>query len=97
VYYRCVAKRIKGENFIGDQAQEYFVDGMTDALITELAQITDVRVISRTSVMRYKEARKSDATPIVGQELNVDAIVTESSPHHCRPPERCTSLCLHAR
>jgi TolB-like protein/DNA-binding winged helix-turn-helix (wHTH) protein/Tfp pilus assembly protein PilF len=60
-------------NLTGDPGQEYFVDGMTDNLITELAQISDVRVISRTSVMRYKEARTP--TPVVGQELNVDAIV----------------------
>jgi TolB-like protein/DNA-binding winged helix-turn-helix (wHTH) protein/tetratricopeptide (TPR) repeat protein len=60
-------------NLTGDPAQEYFADGMTDALITELAQISNVRVISRTSVMPYKEARKS--APAVGHELNVDAIV----------------------
>jgi len=60
-------------NLTGDPGQEYFVDGMTDNLITELAQISDVRVISRTSVMRYKKA--PPPTPVVGQELNVDAIV----------------------
>jgi len=60
-------------NLTGDPGQEYFVDGMTDDLITELAQMSDVRVISRTSVVPYKEARKP--APVVGQELNVDAIV----------------------
>lgn len=60
-------------NLTGDPGQEYFVDGMTDDLITELAQVSDARVISRTSAMRYKEVRK--AAPQIGQELNVDAIV----------------------
>src|SRR5215471_14090254 len=46
------------ENLSGDASQEYFVDGMTDALITDLAQISDLKVISRTSVMQYKGARK---------------------------------------
>jgi TolB-like protein len=43
----------------GDSAQEYFVDGMTEALINHLAQIRALRVISRTSVMQYKKSRKS--------------------------------------
>ena len=60
-------------NLTGDPAQEYFADGMTDALITELAQISGVRVIARTSVMPYRQARKS--VSVVGRELNVDAIV----------------------
>jgi DNA-binding winged helix-turn-helix (wHTH) protein len=42
-------------NLSGDSAQEYFSDGMTDALITDLAQISSVKVISRTSTMRYKK------------------------------------------
>jgi len=46
------------ENLTGDSNQEYFVDGMTDALITRLAQIGALRVISRTSVMHYKGTRK---------------------------------------
>ena len=60
------------ENLSGD-AQDYFADGMTDELITDLAQIGALRVISRTSVMPYKGARKS--LPVVARELNVDAIV----------------------
>ncbi|HET9832262.1 MAG TPA: tetratricopeptide repeat protein [Vicinamibacterales bacterium] len=60
-------------NLTGDPGQEYFVDGMTDELITELAQICNARVISRTSIMQYKKAPKP--IPVVGQELNVDAIV----------------------
>src|SRR6202165_4005841 len=61
------------ENLSGDAAQEYFTDGMTDALITELAQISSLKVISRTSVMRYKGTRK--ALPEIARELNVDGIV----------------------
>ncbi len=60
------------ENLSGD-AENYFADGMTDELITDLAQIGALRVISRTSVMPYKGARKS--LPLVARELNVDAIV----------------------
>lgn len=61
------------ENLTGDPSQEYFADGMTDALITDLAQIQALRVISRTSVMRYKGVRKS--LPEIGRELGVDGIV----------------------
>jgi serine/threonine-protein kinase len=61
------------ENLSDDPAQEYFVDGMTDALIAELAQISALRIISRTSVMRYKGTRKS--LPEIAGEINVDALV----------------------
>jgi TolB-like protein/DNA-binding winged helix-turn-helix (wHTH) protein/Flp pilus assembly protein TadD len=60
------------ENLSGD-AQDYFADGMTDELITDLAQIGALRVISRTSVMPYKGARQP--LPVVARALNVDAIV----------------------
>jgi len=60
-------------NLSGDAGQEYFSDGMTDALITELAQIGSIRVISRTSSEQYKQTRKS--LPEIARELNVDAIV----------------------
>ena len=63
-------------NFSGDPAQEYFVDGMTDELITDLAKIGSLRVISRTSVMRYKGTSKS--LPEIARELNVDGIVEGS-------------------
>ncbi|HJY89614.1 MAG TPA: serine/threonine-protein kinase, partial [Candidatus Acidoferrum sp.] len=46
------------ENLSGNPSQEYFADGMTDALITELSQIKKLRVISRTTVMQYKHAKK---------------------------------------
>src|SRR6202041_1143088 len=61
------------ENLSGDPAQDYFADGMTDELITDLAQIRALRVISRTTVMEYKGARKP--LPEIARELNVDAVV----------------------
>ncbi|MGH9782659.1 MAG: winged helix-turn-helix domain-containing protein, partial [Terriglobia bacterium] len=61
------------ENLSGDPEQEYFADGMTDALITELGQSSTLRVTSRTSIIRYKEAKKP--LPEIARELNVDAIV----------------------
>lgn len=61
------------DNLSGDASQNYFADGMTDELITDLAQISALRVISRTSVMAYKGARKP--LPQIARELNVDAIV----------------------
>jgi TolB-like protein/DNA-binding winged helix-turn-helix (wHTH) protein/Tfp pilus assembly protein PilF len=61
------------ENLSGDASQNYFADGMTDELITDLAQIRALRVISRTSVMVYKGARKP--LPQIARELNVDAVV----------------------
>ncbi len=61
------------ESLSPNTEEEYFADGMTDALITTLAQIGMLRVISRTSVMRYKGARKS--LPEIARELNVDAVI----------------------
>jgi TolB-like protein/DNA-binding winged helix-turn-helix (wHTH) protein/Flp pilus assembly protein TadD len=61
------------ENLSQDPEQEYFADGMTDELITDLAKIHALRVISRNSVMQYKGKHK--ATPQIARELNVDAIV----------------------
>lgn len=64
------------ENLSGDASQEYFADGMTEALITDLAKIHALRVISRQSVMQYKLARR--ALPEIGRELNADAVLTGS-------------------
>jgi TolB-like protein/DNA-binding winged helix-turn-helix (wHTH) protein/lipopolysaccharide biosynthesis regulator YciM len=61
------------QNLSADPAQEYFSDGMTDALITDLAQIGSLKVISRTSSMQYKQTKKS--LPEIARELNVDGIV----------------------
>jgi len=60
------------QNLSGDPTQEYFADGMTEELITELAELGSVRIISRTSVMQYKGAQK----PLrqIANELGVDAI-----------------------
>jgi eukaryotic-like serine/threonine-protein kinase len=64
------------ENLSGDAAEEYFADGMTEELTTQLAQISALRVISRTSVMRYKNSKKS--LPEVAKDLRVDAVVEGS-------------------
>lgn len=64
------------ENLSGDPAQEYFSDGMTEELISAVATISSLRVISRTSVMTYKGARKS--LPAIARELHVDAVVEGS-------------------
>jgi len=64
------------ENLTGDSKQDYFADGMSDALITELSQIKKLRVISRTSVMQYKDKHESPAQ--IAQELGVDALVEGS-------------------
>ena len=61
------------ENLSGDSAQDYFADGMTDALITNLSRIGALRVISRTSSMHYKGIHKSP--PEIARELDVDAVV----------------------
>ncbi len=64
------------ENLSGDPEQDYFANGMTDALITDLAKGGKLRVISRTSVMPYKGAQKP--LPRIAQELGVDAVVEGS-------------------
>jgi TolB-like protein/DNA-binding winged helix-turn-helix (wHTH) protein/Flp pilus assembly protein TadD len=61
------------ESLSNDASQDYFADGMTDQLISDLGQISALRVISRTSVMAYKHARKP--LPQIARELNVDAVV----------------------
>jgi serine/threonine-protein kinase len=64
------------ENLSPDAAQAYFADGMTDELIARLSKISALRVISRTSAMRYKGSTKS--LPEIARELQVDAIVEGS-------------------
>jgi TolB-like protein/DNA-binding winged helix-turn-helix (wHTH) protein/Flp pilus assembly protein TadD len=61
------------ENLSGDPGQEYFADGMTEELVTDLGEISGLRVISRQSVMRFKGSRKP--LPEIARELRVDAIV----------------------
>ncbi len=80
--FRTAARSIRSvavlpfDNFSGDPEQQYFADGMTEALIAELGQIRDLRVPSRTSVMLYKRAKK----PLrqIAQELTVDALLEGS-------------------
>lgn len=60
-------------NLSGNQNQDYFADGMTEALITDLGKISALRVISRTSVMQYKGTKKP--LPEIARELNVDAFI----------------------
>jgi eukaryotic-like serine/threonine-protein kinase len=64
------------ENLSRDPQQEYFSDGMTEELTAELAQLSSLRVISRTSVMQYKGVHKP--LPVIARELNVDAVVEGS-------------------
>jgi TolB-like protein/Flp pilus assembly protein TadD len=64
------------ENLSGDPAQEYFADGITDEIITRVAHIRGLRVISRTSSMQYKRTRKT--APQIGRELEVDALLEGS-------------------
>jgi TolB-like protein/DNA-binding winged helix-turn-helix (wHTH) protein/Tfp pilus assembly protein PilF len=61
------------ENLSGDPAEEYFADGMTDALIGDLARIGGLHVISRTSSMHYKRTKKSLSE--IAREIKVDAVV----------------------
>src|SRR5713226_1610547 len=64
------------QNLSGDPSQEYLADGLTEALVTDLAQIRSLRVISRTSIMTYKGTKKK--LPEIARELNVDAVVEGS-------------------
>jgi TolB-like protein/Tfp pilus assembly protein PilF len=63
-------------SFSSDPEQQFFADSMTDAIITDLARIGALRVVSRTSVMRYKRTQKS--VPEIAKELGVDAVVEGS-------------------
>ena len=64
------------QNLSGDAAQDYFADGMTEALTTDLARIESLHVISRTSAIQYKAAKKS--LPAIARELHADAVVEGS-------------------
>jgi TolB-like protein/DNA-binding winged helix-turn-helix (wHTH) protein/Tfp pilus assembly protein PilF len=66
------------QNLSGDPAQEYFADGMTEALITKLAQISSLKVISRTSVMSFKDRKPSPPLPEIARELKVDGVIEGS-------------------
>jgi TolB-like protein len=64
------------DNLSGDPGQEYFADGMTDEFITMLAKNSSLRIVSRTSVMQYKSARRP--LPQIAHELGVDGILEGS-------------------
>lgn len=80
-------------NLSGDPAQEYFADGMTEQLTTDLGQIGALRVISRTSAMRYKGAKKT--LPEIARELHVDAVV-EGSVERAGDQVRITAQLIEA-
>ena len=81
------------DNLSGDSSQDYFVDGMTDALTTDLAKVSSLRVISRTSAMRYRGTKKG--MPEIAGELNVDGIV-EGSVTRSGNRVRITAQLIHA-
>ena len=81
-------------NYSGDPSQEYFADGMTENLITELGQISSLRVISRTSSMTYKGTQKT--IPTIARELSVDAVV-EGSVERQGDRVRITAQLIDAR
>jgi eukaryotic-like serine/threonine-protein kinase len=81
-------------NLSADPAQEYFADGMTEELTTELAQISGLRVISRTSTMRYKGSKKP--LPEIAKELGVDAVI-EGSVERSGEEVRITAQLINAR
>jgi TolB-like protein/tetratricopeptide (TPR) repeat protein len=80
-------------NISGDPSQDYFADGMTEELITEMGQIGMLRVISRTSVMQYKGVMRP--LPQIARELNVDAVV-EGSVERVGDRVRISAQLIHA-
>ena len=81
------------DNLSGDPAQDYFAEGMTENLISSLAQIRALKVISRTSAMRYKGTSKS--LPEIARELNVDAVLV-GSVQRATGRVRVTAQLIHA-
>jgi serine/threonine-protein kinase len=81
------------QNLTGDPEQEYFADGMTEALIANLGKIGALQIRSRTSIMQYKDVKKS--LPEIARELNVDAVV-EGSVVRVAEQVRITAQLIHA-
>src|SRR5262249_3368286 len=81
------------DNLSGDPSQDFFADGMTEALIASLARIEGLRVISRTSAMRFKGVRRP--LPEIAAELGVDAVV-EGSVARSGERVRITAELIHA-
>ena len=82
------------KNLSSDPEQEYFSEGLTDELITRLASLPGLRVISRTSAMQYKDSGKP--LPVIARELNVDAVV-EGSVMRADGRVRITAQLIEAR
>jgi TolB-like protein/DNA-binding winged helix-turn-helix (wHTH) protein/Flp pilus assembly protein TadD len=82
------------ENLSGDSRQDYFADGMTEELTTDLARIHSLRVISRTTVTRYRSTHKSISE--IARELNVDAVI-EGSVVRSSDKVRITTQLIDAR
>ena len=82
------------QNLSNDPQQDYFADGITDELITEFAQVGNLRVISRTSAMSYKGTKKT--LPQIARELNVDAVL-EGSVVRSGDRVRITAQLIHAQ
>ncbi len=80
-------------NLSGDPQQDYFAEGMTESLITELSKISALKVISRTTAMHYKGTTKS--LPEIAQELHVDGVV-EGSVLRSGERVRITAQLIHA-
>ena len=81
------------KNLTGDPEQEYFADGMTEALIANLGKIGALQVRSRTSIMQYKDVKKP--LPEIARELNVDVVV-EGSVMRVAERVRITAQLIHA-
>jgi adenylate cyclase len=81
-------------NISGDPEQEYFTDGMTEAIIADLGKISSLRVISRTSIMQYRGVHRP--LPEIARELNVDAII-EGSVLRAGSGVRITAQLIDAR
>ncbi len=81
------------QNLSGDATQQYFADGITDGIITEIARIRSLRVISRTSVMQYKATQKP--LPVIAKELGVDSVV-EGTILHSGDKVRITAQLIRA-
>jgi DNA-binding winged helix-turn-helix (wHTH) protein len=79
-------------NLSNNPEEDYFTDGMTEALITELGKVPTLRIISRQSVMQYKGTKKT--LPQIAQELHVDAVVEG---FRCGLVTRCVSRCNSSR
>src|SRR5437868_6618630 len=82
------------QNLSGESGQDYFANAMTEELITQLSGISTLKVISHTSVMRYKNTNKS--LPEIARDLHVDGIV-EGSVLRSRDSVRITAQLIYAR